>query len=162
MSVPTRNQSRKQTKAGGSSFLAEYHGPCPICRHTLNNPSGGRCPECGSRLKMVLLAPYRFTPWHAMLTSIGISTGVILDRVSLTIIGVINSGGMGNSEQMFWFTLLPLLILVICFLVVWKQRERINSTQCWKRICWYIASIIIPLVVIFVQLAGLVWLALHV
>lgn len=97
-----------------------------------------------------------------MLASVVISIGVLLDRVSLTIIGLINTRGMGNSEQMFWFTLLPLLILVICFLVVWKQRERINSTRLWKRICWYIASILIPLVVIFVQLAGIVWLGMHV
>jgi predicted membrane metal-binding protein len=69
---------------------------------------------------------------------------------------------MGNSEQMFLFTLLPLIFLGVCFYIVWKQRARINSTQPWKRVCWYIAASVIPFVVIFVQLAGIVWLALNV
>jgi len=113
-------------------------------------------------LQVGLFAPFRFTPWHAMLACLGISIGIIINRVALTIIGMVNSRGMGGAEQMFWFTATPFVVLCFCFYLVWKQKRRINATQTWKRVCWYIASIVIPLVVLFGQLAGIVWLALRV
>ena len=126
MSVPTR----KQTQDYERSFLGDYEGPCPICGHTLKNPTGGRCPECGSRLQIGLFAPFRFTPWHAMLASVGISIGIILDRVALTIVGIANSNGAGGAEQMFWFTLIPLHFswsLLLCRLGA-KESAEFNGT----------------------------------
>ena len=136
-------------------FLKEYSGPCPYCGYTLKNPTGRLCPECGSKLRVAVCAPFRFSPWHALLASIAISVGVLLDRVVLTMMGVAGSGFTEAVWTLVWFTLLPFVVLSICFYFVWKQKARINSTCRWKRVLWCVASVGILVLVVFVQLYGL-------
>ena len=143
---------KKQTNA----FLKEYVGPCPICGYQLHAPTGKKCPECGSFLEVQLSAPFRFTPWHAMVTALAISIGGILDRLALSMIGVLNS----NTYKMPWlligFTFIPLLLLFGIFWLNWKQKRRVNSKKRWKRIVWYVVALLIPILVVAGQLWGLV------
>jgi hypothetical protein len=149
-------------KSRDSAFLQEYKGPCPVCGYKLEKPSSSRCPECGSQLRVVLVAPYRLSPWHAMVISIAISIGVILDRIALTIVGIINSNSMIMAWEMFWFSVIPFVVLCFCLFIVWKYKNRINSKSRWKRVSWYFVACIIPLVVTGGQLFLLLVLALRV
>ena len=116
-------------KNAGVTFLKEYSGPCPSCGYKLKNPKSNRCPECGSRLQVSLVAPFRLSPWHAMVVSMAISLGVILDRVALTAVGVSQSSSSPSSWKMFWFSVVPLVVLSFCLYVVWSQKKRINSVK---------------------------------
>jgi hypothetical protein len=141
-----------------ATFLKEYKGPCPSCGYQLNKPESNRCPECGSWLHVVLQTPFTLSPWNAMLAGVAISIGVILDRVVLTSIGVAGSNQGRMVWEMFWFSFVPLVFLVVCFFAVWKHKSKINSSVKWKRILWYIAAVIFPIVVAIAQLVGLIWL----
>jgi hypothetical protein len=149
---------RKKNTA--SAFLKGYRGPCPSCGYWLNSPESNRCPECGSRLRVVLQAPFTLSPWNAVLAGVAISIGVILDRVALTFIGIASSNKGQVVWEMFWFSFVPLVILGFCFYATWKNKSKINSSVRWKRILWYIASVLFPITVAIAQLAGLVWLVL--
>lgn len=142
-----------------SAFLKEYKGPCPSCGYWLNEPESNRCPECGSRLRVELQAPFALSPWNTMLAGVAISIGVILDRVVLTFIGVAYSNSSHMAWEMFWFSFVPIVFLGFCFYAVWKNKSKINSSVKWKRILWYIASAVIPIVVAIAQLAGIIWLS---
>lgn len=144
-----------------ATFLKEYRGPCPSCGYRLIKPESNRCPECGSRLRVALVAPFRLTPWHAMVVSMAISIGVILDRVALTAVGISSSNSASGAWKMFWFSVIPLAVLGVCFYVVWTQKKRLNSVHRWKRISWYVAACMLPLVVVAAQLFGLIWFALR-
>jgi len=147
-------------KIRDDAFLKDFIGPCPTCGYQLKNPSSNRCPECGSHLRVLLLAPFRFSPWHALLASVVISIGVILDRVVLTIVGISNSNGTQQAWEMFWMTAIPLVFLCAGFLFIWTQKRHFQSLALWKRVCWYIVAIVFPLIVTGLQLYYIVAVAL--
>lgn len=149
-----------RNKIRDDAFLKEFSGPCPNCGYQLNKPTNNRCPECGSALRIALFAPFRFSPWHAMLASVAISIGIILDRVTLTTIGIVGNNPPRMNWMMFWFSVIPLVVLGICLYVVWKQKKRINSKSTWKRVSWYIGAILFPIVVTGGQLFGFFWFIL--
>lgn len=138
--------------------LKHYSGPCPYCGYQLKNPDTSRCPECGSHLLFRLVAPFRFTPWHAMLYGLAISIGACLDRVFLSIVGIINSNAWFVIEnqmilllEMFGTSFLGMIIVCVGFYVVWRQKKWFVQIVLWKRMLWYFVAIAIPIVVTVTQ-----------
>lgn len=146
-------------KIRDDAFLKEYEGSCPTCGYQLKKPTKNRCPECGSRFGVMLFTPFRFSPWHALLTSFAISIGVILDRVFLTLYGAYKSNGVNFVWGMFLSSLIPLVVLVLIFIVFWKLRNRLKQITLWKRIVWFLVAIIIPIIITYGQLILLLYWA---
>jgi amino acid transporter len=138
-------------KTRNAALLKNYSGPCPYCHYQLKNPENSRCPECGSRLKFHLIAPFRFSPWHAMVISFAISSGVCLDRTFLSIVGVFNSNfGVGALKMLVVFAL-GLTVVVAGFYVVWRHKSWFLGIPRWKRVVWYLVALFIPVILTVVQ-----------
>jgi hypothetical protein len=133
------------------TFLKGFKGPCPVCNYHLNEPTSSRCPECGSRLSVQLLAPFHFYPWHALLIGIGVSFGVCFDRLLLIIHGYLGS----NAQNLPWgfVGVSTFLILVLCVVgfVVWKYKTQLERMSKPKSCVWYAFSILIPIMTAVVQ-----------
>jgi len=149
-------------KIRDEAFLKEYKGTCPACGYKLEKPASEKCPECGSRLQVMLLAPFRFTPWHALLTGVAISVGVIFDRVFLTLYGVFQSRGSVIGWNMFLSSLVPLVLLLVFFYVIWKLKSKFEQIILWKRVFWYIVALLTPIIFSVGQFFILIYLVLRV
>ena len=149
---------RREKKKRNIEWLNQFTGPCPTCGYRLQRPQTSICPECGSFLKPVLSTPFRFSPWHAMLVSLTVSTGVVLDRLALTTVGGIGSRHAPPVWDVFMMSLVPLVVLGVCIYIVWVQKKRFYGIPTWKRACWYIASICIPVATVFIHLYFIVFL----
>ena len=148
---------RREKKKRNIEWLNQFTGPCPTCGYRLQRPQTSICPECGSFLKPVLGAPFRFSPFHAMLVSLTVSTGVVLDRLALTIVGSIRNLPAPLAWDLIMMSLVPLVVLGVCIYVVWVQKQRFYGIPTWKSVCWYIASICIPVVAVCIHLYLLVF-----
>jgi hypothetical protein len=93
-----------------------------------------------------------------MLVSLTVSTGVVLDRLALTIVGGIGSRHAPPVWDVFMMSLVPLVVLGVCIYIVWVQKKRFYGIPTWKRACWYIASICIPVATVFIHLYFIVFL----
>ena len=138
-------------KNRNTALLKNYSGPCPYCGYQLKNPENSRCPECGSRLLFRLVTPFRFTPWHAMLTGLIISIGACLDRVFLSIVGIFNSNSGILRLEMFKISFLGMIFVCAGFYIVWRQKKWFVQIVLWKRILWCFVAIAIPIVVTVAQ-----------
>jgi hypothetical protein len=134
-----------------AALIKNYKGPCPYCNYQLKNPENSRCPECGSRLSFRLVAPFRFTPWHAMIISFVISIGACLDRTFLSVVGIFNSNSGIVALEMFVGSALGLIIVGFGLCVVWRHRSWFVGIPAWRRAMWYLVASLIPIVVTVVQ-----------
>jgi hypothetical protein len=148
---------RREKKKRNIEWLNQFTGPCPTCGYRLQRPQTSICPECGSFLQPVLSAPFRFSPWHAMLVSLTVSTGVVFDRLALTIVGSIRNLPAPLAWDFIMISLVPLVVLGVCIYVVWVQKQRFYGIPKWKSVCWYIASICTPVVAVCIHLYLLVF-----
>jgi len=138
-------------KNRNAALLKNYSGPCPYCNYQLKNPENSRCPECGSRLEFHLVAPFRFSPWHAMMISFAVSSGVCLDRTFLSIVGVFNSNSGIVALEMLAVSALGLIVVVAGFYAVWRHKSWFVGIAYWKRVVWYLVALFIPIVITVVQ-----------
>ena len=148
---------RREKKKRNIEWLNQFTGPGPTCGYRLQRPQTSMCPECGSFLQPVLSAPFRFSPWHAMLVSLTVSTGVVFDRLALTIVGGIRNLPAPLAWDLIMMSLVPLVVLGVCIYVVWVQKQRFYGIPKWKSVCWYTASICIPVVAVCIHLYLLVF-----
>ena len=120
---------RREKKKRNIEWLNQFTGSCPTCGYRLQRPQTSICPECGSFLKPVLGAPFRFSPFHAMLVSLTVSTGVVLDRLALTIVGSVLSRHAPPVWDVFLTSLVPLVVLGICIYIVWVQKNGFTESR---------------------------------
>jgi hypothetical protein len=93
-----------------------------------------------------------------MLCGLAISIGACLDRVFLSIVGIINSNAWFVIQnqmilllEMFGTSFLGMIIVCVGFYVVWRQKKWFVQIVLWKRVLWYFVAIAIPTVVTVTQ-----------
>ncbi len=138
-------------KIRDEAFLRAFKGSCPFCDYVLKEPTNSRCPECGSQIRIRLVAPFRFYPWHALLAAISVSAGVCLDRLLLLIYGFIKSAASNPPWLLFGNSGVILLVLSIAFVVVWKYKDCFERVSKTNRIVLYGLALLLPAVVVAVQ-----------
>jgi len=138
-------------KIRNEAFLRAFKGTCPFCNYVLRKPTSSRCPECGSRLRIQLVAPFRFYPWHALLAGISISAGVCLDRLLLLLYGFINSTTSNPPWLLIGNPGVILVVLSIAFIVVWKCKDRFERLSKTSRFVLYGISPLLPVAVVTIQ-----------
>ncbi len=133
------------------TFLKGFRGPCPVCGYHLNEPTNSRCPECGSRLRVQLVAPFHFYPWHALLMGIVVSFGVCFDRLLLIIHGYVWSNGQNPPWGFLGISTLLILVLCVAGFFVWRYKTRLERMSKPKSYVWYTFSFLTPIITAVVQ-----------
>ena len=151
-----KDKAKKRT----IDFLKDYNGPCPHCGYILKHTDRSTCSECGSTLSVQLRAPFRLTPWHALVLSAAVSLGVLFDRVFLSILGSTSSNNNLAGKLIVMFVI-SFVIAVLYFGVVWRAKNRFDGLVLWKRWVWYAVAVLVPIVVTAVQFYILIAWALQ-
>ena len=97
-----------------------------------------------------------------MILGFAFSSGVFLDRVFLTFVGVLNSnsGPRIVALELLTVSALSLIVVGIGLVVVWRHKSWFTGIAYWKRAAWYLVALFIPMVMTVVQFYLIMFYAL--
>lgn len=118
-----------QPRYGLADFLVDRDIGCPDCGFTLRGLAGNRCPECGSRIQLVIARPdalWRLRHWlvvaclgHCTVTAMSIATYVsaLYNGASLGVL-------FGSWRTVATFAMLLAVSLTLLAGLVWFVLKR--------------------------------------